>query len=155
VDGVKDGRNNIDCAETLNPAGDTRVFPRRHRNSHPSTEVTRAAGAGCAPPSEPVVTGMFDGGLVMIHRIIALFAAALLSFVAVANDDDKGKRGADTFKALDRNADERLSQTEASGDQEVAQHFAALDKDADGYLTKREYTAHMKGDKKEKMGREY
>ncbi|MGH8189225.1 MAG: hypothetical protein ACREUC_21900 [Steroidobacteraceae bacterium] len=26
----------------------------------------------------------------------------------------------------------------------LTQHFAAVDADSDGYLTKREYTAHMK-----------
>ena len=26
----------------------------------------------------------------------------------------------------------------------LTEHFTAIDKDSDGYLTKREYTAHMK-----------
>ena len=92
----------------------------------------------------------------MIHKLIAVCAGALLCSVAVANDDDDDKdmRSVETtFKSLDRNADERLSQTEVSNDQTLSQHFAALDKDSDGFLTKREYAGHMQD--KQKEGRQY
>jgi hypothetical protein len=40
----------------------------------------------------------------------------------------------------------------------LTDHFAAVDKDSDGYLTKREYTAHMKemkGMKKDAPQKDY
>lgn len=91
----------------------------------------------------------------MSHKIFAVLAATLLSSIAFANDNDNDDkaRGGDAFKAMDSNRDERLTQNEVSGDPALAQHFAALDRDQDGYLTKREYAAH-KGDKN-KEGRQY
>jgi hypothetical protein len=44
-----------------------------------------------------------------------------------------------TFEALDRNADQRLSKTEAAADDTVSSQFVSLDADADGYLNRREY----------------
>jgi len=71
--------------------------------------------------------------------------AAFVAVTAMAGDEDKSSRAADaTFKALDRNADERLSQSEVASDQELSQSFASLDTDSDGYLSKREYAAHAK-----------
>jgi hypothetical protein len=37
----------------------------------------------------------------------------------------------------------------------LTEHFAAVDADSDGYLTKREYTGHMKEMKKETGKKEY
>jgi Ca2+-binding EF-hand superfamily protein len=37
-----------------------------------------------------------------------------------------------------------LSKSEAANDKSLARTFAYLDADGDGYLTMREYTAHMK-----------
>lgn len=89
----------------------------------------------------------------MIPRIFAVLAAVLVSVTAFANEGDKA-RGAETFKAMDANRDDRLTQNEVSGDATLAQHFAALDRNSDGYLTKQEYAAHMKGDK-DKDRRQY
>jgi hypothetical protein len=91
----------------------------------------------------------------MSHKILAVFAATLLSVVAFANDNDMGARGDAKFKAMDGNRDARLSQNEVLGDQQLAQHFTALDRDSDGYLNKREYSAHLKDDNQNKQGRQY
>ena len=92
----------------------------------------------------------------MTYRSLSIFAAALLSSVVFAGDEDKmSGAAAATFKAMDANRDERLTQNEVSGDVELAQRFAALDRDADGYLTKREYSAHGSQEKKPREGRQY
>jgi hypothetical protein len=82
----------------------------------------------------------------MTRKLISVFAATILSIGAVAADDqDKPMAGADaTFKSLDRDADQRLSKTEVASDKMLTEHFAAVDNDSDGYLTKREYSAHAK-----------
>lgn len=81
----------------------------------------------------------------MLYRLIPLMAA-LLALPAMAGDEDKSDRAADaTFKAMDRNSDERLSQSEVASDEELSQSFASLDTDSDGYLSKREFAAHSKG----------
>ncbi|HEX7013154.1 MAG TPA: hypothetical protein VF161_10415 [Steroidobacteraceae bacterium] len=80
----------------------------------------------------------------MLYRLIPLMAA-LVAVSAMAGDEDKSSRAADaTFKSMDRNADERLSQSEVASDQQLSQSFASLDTDSDGYLSKREYAAHSK-----------
>ena len=78
--------------------------------------------------------------------ISVLLATTILSGgVAAAADQDKPTAGADAaFKSLDKDADQRLSKTEAAIDQMLKEHFAAIDADGDGYLSTREYTAHMK-----------
>lgn len=82
----------------------------------------------------------------MTQKLISVLAATVLFVgVAAADDQDKEMKSADaTFKSLDRDTDERLSKSEVTSDQMLSQHFAAVDADSDGYLTKREYTAHMK-----------
>jgi hypothetical protein len=81
----------------------------------------------------------------MIKAVISLILASLLSIgVAVADDPEKKASADATFKSLDRDTDERLSKAEAAGDKMLTEHFAAVDADSDGYLSKREVTAHMK-----------
>lgn len=60
----------------------------------------------------------------------------------MAGDKDKSEEA--TFKSMDRDSDQRLSKTEVARDEMLNDHFAAIDADGDGYLTQREYTAHMK-----------
>ena len=48
------------------------------------------------------------------------------------------------LEALDKDGDQRLSKTEAASDKSLARTFAYLDADGNGFLTLREYTAHMK-----------
>lgn len=82
----------------------------------------------------------------MMSKILIASAAALLTLTtAHADDDDKRteKQASATFKAMDANRDERLTQNEVSGDPTLAQNFTALDRDSDGYLNKKEYTAAL------------
>lgn len=93
----------------------------------------------------------------MTLKLISVFAATVLSIGVVAADDqDKPAACADaTLKSLDRDADQRLSKTEVASDKMLSEHFAAVDADSDGYLTKREYSAHMKEMKSEPAKKEY
>jgi len=94
---------------------------------------------------------------VMTLKLISVFAATVLSSgVAAADDQDKAAASTDaTFKSLDRDTDQRLSKTEVASDKMLSEHFAAADADSDGYLTKREYSAHMKSMKTEPAKKEY
>ena len=76
---------------------------------------------------------------------ISAFAIALACGAASAGGNERQGASAE-FEALDRNSDQRLSESEASGDENVAGRFAALDVDSDGYVTKREYKAHAQKD---------
>lgn len=83
-----------------------------------------------------------------MSKLIPLIVLALMSGTAMAADKDKPMREtAATFEALDRNQDQRISQSEAAGDDSVSASFAALDANGDGALTKREFTAGAKPDK--------
>lgn len=81
-----------------------------------------------------------------ISNLLQVLVLSTLSVAAVqAAEQDKPTSSAEeTFKALDKDADQRLSKTEAANDKSLARTFAYLDADGDGYLTLREYTAHMK-----------
>lgn len=82
----------------------------------------------------------------IMRILIPIFVASILTIPpAMADDKEKSmEREETTFKALDRDSDQRLSKSEATGDKMLTEHFSMIDADADGYLTKREYTAHMK-----------
>lgn len=85
-----------------------------------------------------------------MNKLIPLVVLALMSGAAMAADTDKPMRERETdatFDALDQNRDQRISQSEATGDQNVSARFAALDANGDGALTKRELTAGAKSDK--------
>jgi len=77
---------------------------------------------------------------------IPIFVASVLAITSVvAQDKDKSMADEETvFKSLDRDTDQRLSKTEAAGDPMLSDHFSMIDADGDGYLSKREYTAHLK-----------
>jgi hypothetical protein len=81
-------------------------------------------------------------------KLIALFAATLLSVTAMAGDKDKPKDAmkttAATFESLDKNADAQLSKTEAAADKMLSDSFASIDTNGDGYLSKSEYAARTK-----------
>lgn len=85
-----------------------------------------------------------------MKALIAFAVAALVSTAALADDkpsrtaEDRSKGTQASFESLDRNSDQQLSQSEASADEDVSSRFAALDSNRDGFLTKREYGAHMK-----------
>jgi hypothetical protein len=84
---------------------------------------------------------------------ISTLAVALASGAAFAGGNDHERHGGTSaqFESLDRNSDQKLSQTEAAADQNVSSKFAALDVDGDGYITKREYSASMKKDQQDDM----
>ena len=81
----------------------------------------------------------------MTKVLLSGLLACLLSIGAVAADDREKSANTDaTFKSLDRDADQRLSRMEAGEDKMLTEHFSAADADSDGYVSRREYTAHMK-----------
>jgi hypothetical protein len=80
---------------------------------------------------------------------ISALAIALASGSAIAGGNERHGGSTAQFESLDRNSDQRLSQSEASTDENVAGKFAALDVDGDGYVTKREYTARMEKDQQD------
>jgi hypothetical protein len=84
---------------------------------------------------------------------VSALAIALASGAAFAggNNNERQSGAAAQFESLDRNSDQKLSQTEAAADQNVSGKFAALDVDGDGYITKREYSANMKKDQQDEM----
>ena len=74
---------------------------------------------------------------------VSALAITLASGAAFAGGNNERESGsAAQFESLDRNGDQRLSQSEAAADSNASGKFAALDIDGDGYVTKREYTAH-------------
>lgn len=46
-----------------------------------------------------------------------------------------------TFEALDKNVDRQISRTEAAGEKRLAEGFAFVDTDGDGYVSQAEYAA--------------
>jgi hypothetical protein len=82
------------------------------------------------------------GGNAM-NKFVAVLALSVVISGAVLADVEKTKplAGTDTFSALDRNADHRLSRSEASYDRTLSVIFAEIDTDADGFLTPLEYAA--------------
>ena len=84
--------------------------------------------------------------MITTNRLLQVLVLSALSVTAArAAEPDKTVSGAEeTFKSLDKDSDQRLSKTEAASDKSLARTFAYLDADGDGYLTMREYTAHMK-----------
>lgn len=83
-----------------------------------------------------------------INRLLQVLVLSTLPAVAAHAVDDKSMSSAEeTFKSLDKDSDQRLSKSEAANDKSLARTFAYLDANGDGYLTMREYTAHMKKSK--------
>ena len=85
-----------------------------------------------------------------MKKLIALFAASLLSVAAMAGDNkaEPMKSTSATFESLDKNADQQISKTEASADKALAGAFVALDTNGDGYVSKTEFAARAKSDTK-------
>jgi len=83
------------------------------------------------------------------NKLLQVLVLSTLSVVAAraAEQDQPASSAEETFKALDKDADQRLSKTEAASDKSLARTFAYLDANGDGYLTMREYTANMKKSK--------
>jgi Ca2+-binding EF-hand superfamily protein len=84
--------------------------------------------------------------MITISRLLQMLLLATLSVTAAraAEQEQPAASAEETFKALDKDSDQRLSKSEAANDKSLARTFAYLDANGDGYLTMREYTAHMK-----------
>lgn len=78
-----------------------------------------------------------------MNRLVVVLALSVAASAAVGADGERARRplGDDTFKALDRNADQRLSRSEAGFDVTLSRNFADLDADGDGFVTPLEYAA--------------
>jgi hypothetical protein len=84
--------------------------------------------------------------MITISRLLPVLLLSTLSVTAAraAEPAQPASSAEETFKALDKDADQRLSKSEAASDKSLARTFAYLDANGDGYLTMREYTAHLK-----------
>jgi len=88
----------------------------------------------------------------MTSKHFALAAAAWLVAFGTASADnathsDKPQKvsvAANTFTALDRNGDHRISRSEAGFDRVMSDTFAEIDTDGDGYVSAAEYAAAEK-----------
>lgn len=84
----------------------------------------------------------------MTKSSAVLLIVTLLGSVAAASADESAKRAnlyqapPITFEALDKNADQQISRTEAGRDRKLSDGFAYADTNADGYLSKAEFVAH-------------
>lgn len=80
-------------------------------------------------------------------RLVSLFSlAALLPTVSLADavNNQPPRAVVAAFESLDRNADHKLSRSEAGFDRVLSEVFADTDTDGDGYLTKTEYATITK-----------
>jgi Ca2+-binding EF-hand superfamily protein len=84
----------------------------------------------------------------VMYRATTLLAATLISFAAIAQspmESPTQATAAPTFESLDKNADKKLSASEAGADQGLAQDFSAADTNQDGYISREEFDAYHKG----------
>lgn len=79
-----------------------------------------------------------------MKALLTVIIATLLSAAAMAGDKDPSKMTTATFDSLDKNADQQISRTEASGDKMLSDSFASIDTNGDGYVSKSEYAARSK-----------
>jgi Ca2+-binding EF-hand superfamily protein len=78
----------------------------------------------------------------LVLTAIAGTVCLLATGGVLANDDTKRKiASADSFAALDRNGDNRISRSEAGFDRRLSETFAELDTDGDGFVSVTEFTA--------------
>lgn len=75
----------------------------------------------------------------MKTRLVLLCSVALLSTAALADDKMEEKGSGDTFKMLDTDGDGKISKSEASANEHLANSFDKLDGNSDGFVTKREW----------------
>lgn len=76
----------------------------------------------------------------MKHYLLAASAAVLMVGAAVAGEGhDKSPMASTSFESLDKNADGRISATEANADKALNAGFSAADTNSDGALSKEEF----------------
>lgn len=79
-----------------------------------------------------------------MSKVIAIVAGIGLCTIAAA---DNGSRTAgleatpSSFAALDKNADNQISRTEAGMDRKLSDAFAYIDTNGDGFISRAEYLA--------------
>jgi Ca2+-binding EF-hand superfamily protein len=81
----------------------------------------------------------------MFRPLLAIASIALCTQTAQA-DESAVKTNANlstTFESIDRNADHRISRTEAGSYQKLLDRFASIDADGDGFVTKSEFDAQV------------
>jgi Ca2+-binding EF-hand superfamily protein len=78
-----------------------------------------------------------------LHAIIisALVSTLAMADVKTPGDIPTTNDVVETFKALDRNTDQRISKEEARADTSLRDRFAAVDSNGDGYLDEEEFLA--------------
>lgn len=78
----------------------------------------------------------------LVFAAVAGSVCLLASTGVFASDDTKNKvAAANSFAALDRNGDNRISRSEAGFDRWLSETFAELDTDGDGFVSIAEFTA--------------
>ena len=88
--------------------------------------------------------------MMMKHITLAFAAAWLVAFGNASADNvvhsEKPQKvaAANSFTALDRNGDHRISRSEAGFDRVMSDTFAEIDTDGDGYVSTSEYAAAEK-----------
>jgi hypothetical protein len=74
-------------------------------------------------------------------RVAAGVALAVLLSASAVAGDAKSQKTVAAFQAMDKNADQQISRTEAAADKSLADNFASLDSNGDGYVSESEYMA--------------
>lgn len=83
------------------------------------------------------------GAMLLLTTVIAAGAKETTS--GLASETVAQAAATATFEALDKNADRQISRTEAAGEKALADGFASVDTNGDGYVDKAEYiAAHIK-----------
>ncbi len=78
-----------------------------------------------------------------MNRYLPLVAATLVSFAAFAGESTATM----TFESLDKNADQKLTASEAMPDKALSDSFAKADTNKDGYISRAEFDAYTKKQK--------
>lgn len=74
-----------------------------------------------------------------LAQVVQGLADAIALSVAISSLAFADTRQVPAFETLDRNADQRLSRSEASYDRRFAEVFANCDQDGDGFVDRAEY----------------
>ena len=82
-----------------------------------------------------------------MRKLIAVVAGLCLCTLANAETQAHAKINATpaSFQALDKNADNQISKTEAGVDRKLSDVFAYIDGDGNGFISRSEYLAQTGG----------
>ena len=81
-----------------------------------------------------------------MRNLIPVFVASALALTAVMADHKHRSTASNgsILKSPGQASDPPLSKADVAGDEMLSLNFARIDADADGYVSKREYTAYAK-----------